>query len=206
MFLRINYEIRLAFHSFDSFLLLSSYIRGNLPQQYKRTCYVVPVLNEAPLDGDMWKNGDITPRILDIGQPSSWPSHIPQRVRLRLTLIVGRVGHRVGVCAVEVRSVGVHDTCALLGYYAEWSGNTLPTLRDNLSIPSWPFEMGPIDCPETSVTYYHYTLRNIEESRSRLLCGRSHKSGFSEPLSDITARWADNESRIKVTAPSDVAW
>jgi len=32
--------------------------------------------------------------------------------------------------------------------------NSLPTFRDNLSVPSWiswPFNMGPIRCPETSV-------------------------------------------------------
>jgi hypothetical protein len=33
---------------------------------------------------------------------------------------------------------------------------------------SWSFEtlkMGPICCPETSVMYYHYMLRNIAEER-----------------------------------------
>jgi hypothetical protein len=28
------------------------------------------------------------------------------------------------------------ETCALLGYFAAYSGNSLPTFRDNLSVPS----------------------------------------------------------------------
>ena len=62
----------------------------------------------------------------------------------------------------------VDDICALLGYYAACSGNFLATFRDNLSVPSSrapPFKMGQIGCPETSVTNYHYTLRNIPEER-----------------------------------------
>jgi hypothetical protein len=36
---------------------------------------------------------------------------------------------------------------------------------------SWPLNMGPICCPETSVRNYHSTLRNIpEECRSLELC------------------------------------
>ena len=31
---------------------------------------------------------------------------------------------------------------------------------------SWPLNMGPIGCPETSVIYYHYSLRNDPEERS----------------------------------------
>jgi len=30
----------------------------------------------------------------------------------------------------------VNDNCALLGYYAACSGNSLPTFRDNLSVPN----------------------------------------------------------------------
>jgi hypothetical protein len=53
----------------------------------------------------------------------------------------------------------------------------LPTLRDNLSVPSsgikkkkksWPLKMGPIICPETSVRNYHYSLRNNPGERSSL--------------------------------------
>ena len=72
------------------------------------------------------------------------------------------------------------DICAVLGYYSAHSGNSLPTFRDNLSIPSsmvrnlcswkyWPLMMGPIGCPVTSVRNYHYTLRNIAEKHRSAL-------------------------------------
>jgi len=49
------------------------------------------------------------------------------------------------------------ENCAILGYYAVCSGNSLPTFRDSLSIP-----------PSRA----HYTLRNSpEEHRSPLLRG-----------------------------------
>ena len=34
----------------------------------------------------------------------------------------------------------VAENCALLGYYAVSSGNSLPTFRDNLSVPSSGFK------------------------------------------------------------------
>ena len=59
------------------------------------------------------------------------------------------------------------DNCALLGYYAESSGNFLPTFGDNHSVPSSRVKMmGPIGCPETSVRNCHYSLRNNLEERS----------------------------------------
>ena len=77
------------------------------------------------------------------------------------------------------------QSCALLGYYAAGSGNSLRTFRDNLSVPSsrvkisWSFRMGPIDSLEMSVRNYHYTLRNSpEEGGSRLLRSGSLKSGI----------------------------
>jgi hypothetical protein len=33
-------------------------------------------------------------------------------------------------------------------------------------LDSLPLKMGPIDCPETSARYYHYTLRNSPEELS----------------------------------------
>ena len=77
------------------------------------------------------------------------------------------------------------ENCALLGYYAASSGNSLPTFRDNLpvhfsrvknpgplptireelSVPSSsnPSKMGPTVCHESSVSNYHYSLRNKPE-------------------------------------------
>ena len=73
------------------------------------------------------------------------------------------------------------EICVILGCYAAYNDNFLPTFRDKLSVQSSrvknPLMMGPIFCPETSVSNSHYTLRNItEEGRSGILGGRSIKS------------------------------
>jgi hypothetical protein len=67
--------------------------------------------------------------------------------------------------------------CAVLGYYAAWSGS-VPTFRDNISVPfSLTSKMGPICCPETSVQNGHSTLHNTpEEHGSYQHCGGSLKS------------------------------
>jgi len=63
------------------------------------------------------------------------------------------------------------EICALLGNYAAYCGNSLPTFRDNpLVSSSRSLKTGPIGCPETSARNYHYTLtNNPEECRSRKL-------------------------------------
>ena len=77
----------------------------------------------------------------------------------------GRVG-----CAISGFRREVQENCVLLGYYTASSGNSLPTFRDNLSVPS-----SRIGCPKTSVGNYHYSLRNNLEERSsrRVGCSRS---------------------------------
>jgi len=61
----------------------------------------------------------------------------------------------------------VDENCAILGYYTASSGNSSPMFRDNISATSstvkntndsWPLNMVPIGCPETSVTNYHHAL------------------------------------------------
>jgi len=52
----------------------------------------------------------------------------------------------------------VDENCALLGYYATSSGNSLPTLRDKRSVPSLIFK--------TSVRNCHYSLRKNPEKRT----------------------------------------
>ena len=51
---------------------------------------------------------------------------------------------------------GVNQIFALLGFYEAYSGNSIPTFRDNLSVPSSRVKqskkMGLIGCPETLVT------------------------------------------------------
>ena len=50
------------------------------------------------------------------------------------------------------------------------SGNYLPTFRYNLSAPtSRVIKVGPIGCPETSVSSYHFALYNSPEERSSLI-------------------------------------
>jgi hypothetical protein len=40
-------------------------------------------------------------------------------------------------CPTNVHRISnIDENCALLGYYAASSGNSLPTFRDNLSVPS----------------------------------------------------------------------
>jgi hypothetical protein len=66
----------------------------------------------------------------------------------------------------SMRECKLDELCTFLGFYAASSGNSLSTFRDNLSFPSsrvgksWPFQIGPTDFPEKSVTNYHYSLRN----------------------------------------------
>jgi len=71
----------------------------------------------------------------------------------------------------------VDEICALLSYYVAYSGNSLPTFRDYLSVPTWrvvkskktwisrPWKMETIGSPETSVMNYNFTLRNSPEDR-----------------------------------------
>ena len=58
----------------------------------------------------------------------------------------------------------VGEIWAFLGYYAECSGYSSPTFRENLSVPSSrprnPLKMEPVGCRETSIMNCHYTLRN----------------------------------------------
>jgi hypothetical protein len=81
------------------------------------------------------------------------------------------------ICVIAGFRCEVDVKCPLRGYYAASSGNSLPTLRDNPSVPfsrfknpkrkdSWPLKMGPTGCRETSVRNYHYSLRNDSEEGS----------------------------------------
>jgi hypothetical protein len=65
----------------------------------------------------------------------------------------------------------------LLGYDAAGIGNSLPSLRDNLSGRFLTVKMGPIGCSEISRKFYHSSLRNNPEERSsHLLHSGSLKS------------------------------
>jgi len=69
---------------------------------------------------------------------------------------------------------GINEIFFLLGCYAVLIGIYLSTFRDGLSVTSsrntedgtdTPLKMGLICCPETSVSNYQSTLRNIPEDR-----------------------------------------
>jgi hypothetical protein len=47
---------------------------------------------------------------------------------------------------------------------------------------SWPLKIGPIECPETSVTNYHCSLRNNPEECSCHLLRRGSLKPTTEPL------------------------
>ena len=72
------------------------------------------------------------------------------------------------ICLISGFRREVDENCALLGHYAESSGNSLPTFRDNLSVPSSRVKLESISCPERSVRNYHsLLLNNPEESSSK---------------------------------------
>ena len=76
------------------------------------------------------------------------------------------------ICAISGFCCDVDEMRALLGYYAALCGSSVPTFRDNLSVPSSSvMTMDPTVCPETSVKKYHSTLRNIPEERRYQLQG-----------------------------------
>jgi len=71
----------------------------------------------------------------------------------------------------------------ILKCYAVYSGNFVPTFRDNLSDPFQEFnntrrkKIEPIGCPETSVRNYHSMLRKVpHEGRFHLRHGGSLES------------------------------
>jgi hypothetical protein len=60
----------------------------------------------------------------------------------------------------------VDDIYGLLGYYTELAGSSVPTFRDNISVPSSSVKnMGSTAFPENSVQNYHSTLRSVLEER-----------------------------------------
>jgi len=81
---------------------------------------------------------------------------------------------------IRVFRPDVDEICALLVRYTAYSGNSLPTFRNNISdlsskvkkskswTSSWtssPLKMGQIGCTETSVRNCHSALRNVPGER-----------------------------------------
>jgi len=69
-------------------------------------------------------------------------------------LYVHVVKKKLILCMISDFCRDTDDTCALLGNYAAYSGNSLPTFRGNLSVPS------------SSVKKSKYTLRCVIPQKS----------------------------------------
>ena len=108
--------------------------------------------------------------ILDLGTWCGWwlkprPGRFTPWVRF-LVSIVEETEWTSRSVWMAMRNRKSLENCALLGYYAACSGNSLPTFRDNSSRILDPGRLDTLGCPETSVRNYHYTLRNSPEERS----------------------------------------
>jgi hypothetical protein len=73
--------------------------------------------------------------------------------------------HDKWLCAISGFRRGVNAICALLGCYAALCGGSVPTFRDNLSVPSSTKKLGLTGCTETAVPNYHSLLRKISQGR-----------------------------------------
>ena len=110
-------------------------------------------------------------------RPCAHPSSVPRRKEIRREIVEHL--YRTGYCGLSPRSRW--DLWSSWNYTAH-NGNSLPTFRDNLSVPfsrvnkssswiAWSLNVRPIGSPETSVMNYHHTLRDIQEERGSQLNG-----------------------------------
>jgi hypothetical protein len=101
--------------------------------------------------------------------PTCWPIYITTWHTTQVFFCQG--SHRE--TPLHIHTEYSRQNCALLSYYTASSDNFLRTFQNNLSIPSWFLEVGPIGYSESSVRNYNYLLRNNPEERSShlLRCG-----------------------------------
>jgi hypothetical protein len=79
------------------------------------------------------------------------------------------------------------ENCVLLSYYAASSGNFVPTFRNNPSAQSsGVLAMGPIVCPEMSVTNCQPTPRKSREATASVL----------SDMEDIRYEFMSSQNRI----------
>jgi len=84
--------------------------------------------------------------------------------------------------------------------YRRFGTTHRPHIQDSGNPITWPFKMGTIGCPETSVSNYHYTLRNSPgERRSHLILGGSLKSRkiTQSPFYEVRLRWQQARTHRK---------
>jgi hypothetical protein len=79
----------------------------------------------------------------------------------------------------------IDDICALLGCYAASCSNCLLTFRIR---DSWPWRIGLMRCPESSVSSYRTTPRNVPEER------RSHDFPLQTKLTTSKMRSKQNDN------------
>jgi hypothetical protein len=96
----------------------------------------------------------------------SWLLYI--RCTGRVGRLVLSVGKNSAIVILGFRRE-VDENCVLLGYYAAGGGNSVPTIRNYLSVPYSGFKkqkkyrllkVGLIRCPETSVGNCHYLVHS----------------------------------------------
>jgi hypothetical protein len=86
------------------------------------------------------------------------------------------------LCLISGFCCGVENVFTLLGYYAAYVDNSLPMIRNYLSLPSsrvktfeksfdfLTLKMGLLSCPETLVRNYNNTLHNIQKECRSHIC------------------------------------
>jgi hypothetical protein len=90
-------------------------------------------------------------------------------------------------CVISDFRREVYDISALLGYYTVYGGVSLLIIWDTLSFPYSGVErIGPVGCPEMSISNYHRALCNKpKECKSHLKSGHYsllHYSGIVQSL------------------------
>jgi len=95
----------------------------------------------------------------------------------------------------SVISARKREICAILGHCAVYSGNSLPTIWDKISVPfsrvknPLTLEVGTKWLSRNVSNELNYTLRNIpKELRSHLLRGGSLKSSIKECICNVYRR------------------
>jgi hypothetical protein len=103
----------------------------------------------------------------------------------------------------KLSDVRLDEICAAVGIYVAYSDSFLTTFRDNLTVPSsrvkqskesyswtaWPWKIGQIRCPETSVRNYNSISKIPTETRSHSYYGGSLKSRIVRGTFFCTANW-----------------
>jgi hypothetical protein len=156
------------------------------------------------------RNTAPTQRLLGIKRPGRDPN------TLRLICVVAVVLFRAlfqlkAQILIQWNTSGI-EICALLGCYAELSGNpctdfsgqSIGPIIKRQEVPR-PLKTGPIGCPETSVQDYHSTLRNIPEGAAIIYiateaCG-SDTVYKNSTLAVVCARSQPTAWRLASTGP-----